>query len=156
MRRKDREITDRDEIISIIRKCDTCRLAIHDEPFPYIVPLNFGMEDKDGQLTLYFHSAQSGTKLDLLKKNNRVSFEMDCSHAIITYEERMSCTMGYESVIGTGTVEFIEDEEEKNRALKILLSQYHAEDYAYDTEMVRVTAVYCLKVGTMTAKRRDI
>ena len=156
MRRKDREITDRDEIISIIRKCDTCRLAIHDEPFPYIVPLNFGMEDKDGQLTLYFHSAQSGTKLDLLKKNNRVSFEMDCGHAIIMYEERMSCTMGYESVIGTGTVEFIEDEEEKNRALKILLSQYHAEDFAYDTEMVRVTAVYCLKVATMTAKRRDI
>ncbi|WP_278453702.1 pyridoxamine 5'-phosphate oxidase family protein, partial [Thomasclavelia spiroformis] len=57
MRRKDREITDFDEIMNIINKCDTCRLALFDKEFPYIVPLNFGVDIRDEQLYLYFHCA---------------------------------------------------------------------------------------------------
>ena len=78
MRRKDREVTDRNEIIEIMRRCDVCRLAIHDEGYPYIVPLNFGLLVDEESMTLVFHSALEGTKLDLLKIDNRVSFEMDC------------------------------------------------------------------------------
>ncbi len=52
MRRKDREITDFDEIMNIINKCDTCRLALFDKEFPYIVPLNFGADIRDEQLYL--------------------------------------------------------------------------------------------------------
>ena len=94
MRRKDREITDFDEMMEIVKKCDTCRLALNDGEYPYIVPLNFGHEVKDGKLTLYFHCANEGKKLDLIRKNNKVTFEMDCDHNFILYEERMSCTMG--------------------------------------------------------------
>ena len=54
MRRKDREITDFDEMMKIIAKCDTCRLALFDDEFPYIVPLNFGTDVEEGQLYLYF------------------------------------------------------------------------------------------------------
>ena len=71
MRRKDREITDFDEMMKIIAKCDTCRLALFDDEFPYIVPLNFGTDVEEGQLYLYFHSAKVGTKLDLIRKNNK-------------------------------------------------------------------------------------
>ena len=71
MRRKDREITDFDEMMKIIAKCDTCRLALFDDEFPYIVPLNFGTNVEEGQLYLYFHSAKEGTKLDLIRKNNK-------------------------------------------------------------------------------------
>ena len=69
MRRKDREITDFDEMMKIIAKCDTCRLALFDDEFPYIIPLNFGTDVEEGQLYLYFHSAKVGTKLDLIRKN---------------------------------------------------------------------------------------
>ena len=48
MRRKDREITDFDEMMKIIAKCDTCRLALFDDEFPYIVPLNFGTNVEEG------------------------------------------------------------------------------------------------------------
>ena len=48
MRRKDREITDFDEMMKIIAKCDTCRLALFDDEFPYIVPLNFGTDVEEG------------------------------------------------------------------------------------------------------------
>ena len=105
MRRKDREITDFHDIMDIMNKCDTCRLAFFDQEYPYIVPLNFGVNIEDGQLYLYFHSANQGTKLDLIRQNNKATFEMDCEHNIILYDERMSCTMGYASVIGHGEIE---------------------------------------------------
>ena len=48
-------------MMKIIAKCDTCRLALFDDEFPYIVPLNFGTDVEEGQLYLYFHSAKEGT-----------------------------------------------------------------------------------------------
>lgn len=80
MRRKDREITAFDEIMKIIAKCDTCRVAMFDETFPYIIPLNFGTDLEDTQLYLYFHGAKIGKKIDLMKQNKNVSFEVaSCS-----------------------------------------------------------------------------
>lgn len=154
MRRKDREITDFDEIIKIIRKCDTIRLAINDEDYPYIVALNFGMEVVDGQIFFYLHSALKGKKIDLLKKDNRVSFEMDTDHIFIMKEEKMSCTMGYESVTGRGRIEFLK-EEEKFEALKILMAKYHQEDFEFNTKLIPATNVMRLKVENIWAKRRN-
>ena len=111
MRRTDREITDRAEILAVMEKCQVCRLALHNGDYPYILPVNFGMEEKDGQLVLYCHGAAEGTKYDLMRADPRASFEMDCEHNIILYDERMSCNMGYESVIGYGEVEFLSEEE---------------------------------------------
>lgn len=153
MRRKDREITDFQEMIEIIKKCDVCRLALNDEGFPYIVPLNFGLEVKGEQVFLYFHAAAEGRKLELLAKDNRATFEMDCGHNLILDEERMSCSMAYESVIGHGTIEIV-SEEEKFAALKILMRQYHAEDFPFNTDMIKVTTVLKLTVHDMTGKRR--
>ena len=156
MRRKDREITDVDEMINIMKKCDTCAIALNDEEtgFPYIVPLNFGMEVKDGQVFLYFHGAMKGKKLDLIQKDNRATFEMDCEHNFIWYVERMSCTMGFASVIGHGTIEIVPDED-KYEALKILMRQYHAEDFKFDTRMMSVTTVLKMTVTDMIGKRRN-
>ena len=144
MRRKDREITDFDEMMKIIAKCDTCRLALFDDEFPYIVPLNFGTDVEEGQLYLYFHSAKVGTKLDLIRKNNKVTFEMDCEHNIILYD----------GVIGHGIVEFVEDEN-KIAALKILMRHYHEEDFKFNEKVAMMTEVFRVKVLDMTGKRRD-
>ena len=154
MRRKDREIKDFNEIIEIIRKCDVCRIALHDGDFPYIVPLNFGLDVQGQQVFFYFHAAAEGKKLDLIAKDNRASFEMDCDHHFILYEERMSCTMGYASVMGHGTIEIV-PEEEKYNALKILMRQYHAEDFAFHTDMMKVTTVMKMTVIDMVGKRRN-
>lgn len=154
MRRKDREITDFNEIIQIIKKCDVCRIALNDDGFPYVVPLNFGFEVQGEQVFFYFHAASEGRKLELIAKDNRATFEMDCDHNFILYEERMSCTMGYESVIGHGTIEIL-PEEEKYRALKILMRQYHAEDFLFNTDMMKVTTVMKMTVLDMTGKRRN-
>ncbi|RHM63514.1 MULTISPECIES: pyridoxamine 5'-phosphate oxidase family protein [Coprobacillaceae] len=154
MRRKDREITDFNEIIEIVKKCDVCRLALKDDDLPYIIPLNFGMNIENNQLVLYFHGALEGKKIELMKQDPRATFEMDCNHQFILYEERMSCTMGYESVIGHGTIEFIEADK-KYEALKILMRQYHSEDFQFNTNMMKSTSVFKLTVSDMTGKRRN-
>ena len=153
MRRKDREITDFQEMIDIIRKCDVCRLALHDGDYPYIVPMNFGLEVQGRQVFLYFHCAAEGKKLDLIKKDSRAAFEMDCGHELILDGERMNCTMAYESVIGYGTLGTV-PEEEKYAALKILMRQYHAEDFPFHTDMMKATMVLKMTVCSMTAKIR--
>lgn len=154
MRRRNREIKEFDEIVKIIKKCDSLVLGLNDEGYPYLVPLNFGMDIEDGQLYLYFHCAKEGKKLDLIQKDNRATFEMDCNHNFILYEERMSCTMGYESVIGQGTIEIVA-EDKKYDALKILMRQYHAEDFQFNTDMIKVTTLLRLKVEKLTGKRRN-
>ena len=97
MRRKDREITDRNEIELIIEKSTVCRLAMADDSGPYIVPLCFGFRNN----TLYFHSAAEGKKLGFLRKNPRVCFELDCDTEVRTGGKACDFSMRYRSVIGS-------------------------------------------------------
>ena len=62
--------------------------------------------------------------------------------------------MGYASVIGHGTMEIVPDED-KYKALKILMRQYHAEDFQFNTDMIKVTTVMKLTVIDMIGKRRN-
>ena len=121
MRRNDREITEFSEMTDVMKRCDVCRLALNDEEgYPYLLPLNFGMEETDGRVTLYFHGAKEGKKYDLIRKDARASFEMDCSHRLVLSEKEdgCQCTMEYESVIGQGTIEILSDAE-KQKALNL-------------------------------------
>lgn len=153
MRRKDREITEREDMIRIMKKCDVVRLALNDEGYPYILPLNFGMEIVDDTIVLFFHGAAEGKKYELIAKDNRVSFEMDCSHRLVMDEEQGSCTMEYESVIGRGFVEILKDEEKYN-ALCILMKHYHQETFPFNRDVMPQTTVFKLTVEEVTGKRR--
>lgn len=152
MRRKDREITDFNEIIGIIKQCDVCRIVLHDEDYPYIVPMNFGLDVQGQQVYFYFHAAMQGKKLDLIQKDNHVTFEMDCQHQLVFDENRGNCTMEYASIIGQGTIEIVSSEEKYN-GLKILMRHYHAEDFKFNKDMMKVTTVLKLTVENMTGKR---
>jgi|GEM_PF-37119 len=154
MRRSDREVKDFEDAVGIIKKCDVCRLALWDEEYPYILPLNFGVQVSNGNITLYFHGAVDGKKLDLIRKNNKASFEMDCSHNLITDVTAGYCTMEYESVIGNGTISFVEGDD-KIKALDILMDNYPAEPgFKYNPAAIPRTAVYKLEVSGFTAKRK--
>lgn len=153
MRRSDREITDFNEMIEVMERCDVCRLALHGGDYPYILPLNFGMEVQDGRITLYFHGALEGRKYELMKQDNRAGFEMDCTHRLVLDEEQGNCTMEYESVVGHGIVEIV-PEEEKYRALRILMKHYRREDFPFNEAVVPKTTVFKLTVEEITGKRR--
>lgn len=155
MRRSDREITNIDEMVEVIRKCDVCRIALNDDGFPYILPLNFGLDYTDGVIKFYFHSALEGKKLDLIQADNRAGFELDCNHQLQYFEDRGYCTMSYESIIGKGTIEILGDEA-KMEALRKLMDQYHpGKDAYFNPAAMSRTTVYCLTVSEITGKRKE-
>lgn len=155
MRRSDREIKDITEIVEVMKRCEVCRLALNDDGYPYILPLNFGMEEQNGKIILYFHSALEGKKVELFEKDNRASFEMDCKHQLQYFEEKGYCTYAYESVIGKGKIEILPDEE-KLHALKVLMDHYHPGKNAYFGEAaIPRTLVYKLVVEEVKGKRKQ-
>lgn len=151
MRQSKREVKEFKDIIAIMQKCDVCRIALNDDGYPYILPLNFGMYIEDNIVELYFHGATEGTKYSLIERDNRASFEMDCEHELLTYTERGYCTMAYESVIGRGHIEMLGDNEKVN-ALNILLKHYHKEGFEYSKAALPRTKVFKLIVEDMTGK----
>ena len=154
MRKSDREIKSKEEIIDIIKRCDVIRLAFNNGDYPYILPLNFGFEVKDDKAIFYLHSALEGTKVDIMKKDNRASFEMDTKHELQYYEEKGYCTMSYESIIGRGRIRIL-PEDEKMNALKKLMGHYHKSENTYfNPAAISRTLVYSLEVEEMTAKRK--
>jgi len=151
MRRKDREILNMDEILEIIKKCDVCRIALFDKEYPYIIPMNFGFEYQNQQIILYLHCANEGKKLDLINKNNKVSFEMDCSHKLVQGNTPYDCTMEFESVIGNGIIEIMH--ENKERALSVLMQHYSKEEtFTFSDKMLLATTTLKITVESITAK----
>lgn len=141
MIRKDREITDREAIISIMRRCHVCRLAFNDDStgFPYIIPMNFGLIEENGLLTLCFHCARRGHKLDLITKDPRVSFEMECDVELVYNPAHRHNTDIFKSVIGYGHASMVEDPAHKVRMLQELVNRYHD----YHLEVTATDAARC-------------
>lgn len=152
MRRSDREVKSKEEILEIIKKCNVCRIALNNEGFPYIVPMNFGIWVEGEEIQLYFHGAKSGTKTDLIKKDPRASFEMDCEHRLIEGDLGCKYTMEYESVVGTGKIEIVEGEE-KIRALHYVMKQYSDKSFTFDQRHANVVEVFKLRVESITGKK---
>lgn len=151
MRRKNREVTGFDEMVGIMRQCEVCRIALNDDDVPYILPLNFALEVEDGQVSLYFHGATEGRKYELIARNPRCAFEMDCHHKIISNPKTRYCTFQYSSVIGRGTLEIL-PESEKFSALRKINDSYHPEGFPVNTASMPHTTVMRLRVESMTAK----
>ena len=162
MRNKLNEVKEFD----IISRCDTIRIAMFDEPYPYIVPVNFGEEIIGDQVVFYIHIdyegkridtfneplSYEGKKNDLLAKNPNTTFEMDCNHELYYRESNMSCNFRYESVVGTGRVEIV-PEEEKEKALTLLMNHYHPVSVKFNPKFVHMTQCMKIVVNDMTAKR---
>jgi nitroimidazol reductase NimA-like FMN-containing flavoprotein (pyridoxamine 5'-phosphate oxidase superfamily) len=117
-----------------------------DEGLPYVVPLCFGYEKG----ALYFHSATVGRKLEILKKNPKVSFEMDIDWVLVRSGDR--CNMRYRSVIGFGDASLIEASEDKRNALDLIMRHYHQEPFAYPQDTLKRTAIIKVEIEEMTGK----
>jgi hypothetical protein len=156
MRRKDRELTDRADYLSILEKADVCHLAMSDNNVPYLVTMNFGLKH-DQNLVLYFHCANEGKKIDILKRNNLVCFGADIDHELFLSEKGTSCgcSMRFRSVVGMGRVSFVTDRTEKREALVAIMRHYTQMTVpVFDEEKIDRTTILRLDVEQMTGKRR--
>lgn len=149
MRRKDKQINDLKEIESIINAATVCRIALSMDDIPYIVPVNYGYRDN----CLYFHSASEGRKIDILKKNDRVCFEMEADVELVESDSPCKWSTKYRSVIGQGKALFIQNAEEKKQALDIILAHYGAGGFDYPEKNIGSLAIVKVEIESMTGKK---
>lgn len=141
MRRKDREITDYRKIKEIIQSCDCCRLGFRDGEGVYILPLNFGFTEVEGNFTLYFHSAAEGKKLALIKEQTHINFEMDTGHRLKEGSIACEYSYSYQSMMGSGDIFIVTDEAEKTTALQCIMQHYTGKNNWEFKEAMRNSAV---------------
>ena len=157
MRRKDREITDFETILSIIDECEILRVGLADGDFPYIVPLNFAYTVNGKQIDFFVHGAMAGRKYELMKKNGKCSFEMDIPLEMDCIKEKKDVTMRYKCVIGTAAITFLDGEEKQNAIDNIIMNRYEqTRNFDYNRAAVGRTAVAKLTVLELTAKVNPI
>jgi len=149
MREKDKEIKDIAAIENILSKALVCRLALCENNRPYVVPLCFGYKDN----VLHFYCSPEGKKLDILRQNNNVCFEVDIDHELIKADQACDRGMKYKSVIGFGKAVFIEDIESKRKALDIIMQQFSEKSFEYPEEAIKNTVVIKVEIESMTGKQ---
>jgi nitroimidazol reductase NimA-like FMN-containing flavoprotein (pyridoxamine 5'-phosphate oxidase superfamily) len=157
LRRKDREITDINDKLAIIEKCKFCRIGLCENNFPYVVSLNYGYTYENDELTLFFHGALEGKKIDIIKKNNNACFEIDCDTSLIEREEASHYSYAYKSVIGFGKIIFMEHNEEKSTGLKHLMKHQTGKEFMYDfsEDVLKKVCVFKMVVEEFTGKQNN-
>ena len=127
-----------------------CRLALCENDTPYLVPLSYGYANN----TLYFHSAAEGKKIEILKTNPKVCFEVESNVEVVTAPLPCNWGMKYESVAGSGIAEFIEDSSAKKEALKVIMGQYGSPDADnMNAETIEKTLVFKVRIKNVSGKR---
>ena len=145
---KKRELTFKPELESIIRKCQICNMAMVDEDGnPYVLPMNFGYEED----YIYFHSAQTGHKVDILKNNPNVCVSFSADEELKWVNEDVACSWGmrYRSVLAYGKIEFIDDFDAKEKALMIIMKTYSDIDFSFNAPAVKDVLVFRVKVNKL-------
>lgn len=156
MRRKDREVTDPALIADIISRCTCCRIGFSDDGEVYIVPLSFGYEVKDNTYTFYFHGANEGRKIDLIRKAPRVGFEMDTNYMLHEADAACGYSARFQSVIGNGAVSMVSEIGEKKHGLSLLMEHNSGKrDWTFDEKMLDAVAVFKLVTEKMSCKEHQ-
>ena len=154
--KRELEVTDINEIKEILDKSMIVHVGMVDGDEPYVVPMNYGYILEDGILSLYLHGANVGRKIDIIKKNPKVFFEMECD--VTPFEGKVACQYGttYASVMGLGKAEILEVPEDKIDGLMKFMKTQTGKDFTFDERMVSIVSVIKITATEFTAKRRPL
>jgi nitroimidazol reductase NimA-like FMN-containing flavoprotein (pyridoxamine 5'-phosphate oxidase superfamily) len=120
MKKKERELTDKNTIIEILKNGKFATISMCRVNEPYIVTLSYGFDLKRN--SLYFHSAKEGLKVEILRENSNV-----CGTVVEDLGYVMNdCSHKYRSIVFWGKMATVEDLEEKKYGFNIILN--HLED----------------------------
>lgn len=150
MRKTNQEITDKSVLDEILTNSKICRLGMIDNGLPYVLPFNFGYHEN----CIYIHSAPEGKKIDILKKNPLVCFEVEQQADIV--EDEIACKWStlYRSVVGYGNVQLVTEFEAKKRGLEIIMTQHgYKGKMEFETKEVEFIVILKLQIESMTGKQ---
>ncbi len=155
MRRKDKEIANYQEVEELLSNALVGRLGTCFDNIPYITPVNF-VYDKD---KIYFHSALEGRKIENIKSNPNICFEIDEVKSIIPGRQRpCTSTTEYKSIIIFGDIQIVTDVEEKIFALNKLIEKYAPQSPKLSSSSGATARTNVLVIGIkeMTAKQSPV
>lgn len=153
MRRNDREITNTDELLAILQRGLVCSLACMDGAKLYSVPLNYGVGYDESGFTLYFHSGNTGTKLELLRQNAQAAFTILGEHSLLVSQHPCDFSMAYESVCGVGTVRFLTGSEKETGLQTIMLHYAPDQTFSLPPQALEAVTVFALHVEQISGKK---
>jgi len=156
MTKRERQIFDPQQIQQILDTSKVLHLGLAVNNEPYVVPMNYGYTMEDGKLTVYLHCAHQGKKLDMIRANPNVFFEMDCD--LTPFEGEKACQYGiaYSSVMARGKAVIVEDVEEKMKGMSVLMKTQTGKDFTFNQRLVSIVTVIRIDVSEYTAKHRPI
>jgi nitroimidazol reductase NimA-like FMN-containing flavoprotein (pyridoxamine 5'-phosphate oxidase superfamily) len=149
MRRKDRVISDRAEIDTILASTKVMHLALADGDAPFLVPVFYAY---DGT-SMYFHSASAGTKIEILKRNPKVCFEVSIDHGVIESDQACDFEARHRTVIGFGKAHFVEEELEKVQILDQIVGRFTEKQFEYPKANLRHTSVIRIEIESIKGKK---
>ena len=154
--RRELQITDQNRILQILDTAQVLHLGLSVNDEPYVVPMNYGYTEENGKLVLYLHSAVRGKKLDMIRQNPKVFFELCCE--LQPFEGKVACQYGmsYSSLMGRGTATLVEDVEEKKKAMTLLMKTQTGKDFSFEDRLVSIVTVIRVDVSQYTAKHRPL
>uniref|UniRef100_UPI00321800C1 pyridoxamine 5'-phosphate oxidase family protein n=1 Tax=uncultured Draconibacterium sp. TaxID=1573823 RepID=UPI00321800C1 len=143
-------IEDRKEIEDVIKACKTCFVAMSDSDTPYVLPMNFAL---DGDFVI-LHSAQEGRMWETIQKNPKVCINWTLGEDLAWQDVQVGCSyrVKSKSVIVEGTVEFIDDFDEKYRCLGLLMKQYSDREFKFGTPAVKNVGILKVSIDKLSAK----
>ncbi len=152
MRQANKEIRDKEIIIDLLKTAHVGRLGtLSADGYPMVKPLNFAYHAGK----IYFHSAREGEKIDDIRRDSRVCFEVDLPIALVkSAGSPCRAEYLYRSVIIRGRAHIVEDPAEQIEALRSLMEKYQPEG-GYGTfpeEKVKITGVVRIDIEEMTGK----
>ena len=149
MRKARQEIKDNAVLEEILKGALICRLAMIDGKLPYMLPFNYGYRAG----VLYIHSAPEGKKIELLRKNKRVCFEVEDRMEITRGERACDWSTRYRSVVGYGDVDILEDEAGKQEGLEVIMAHHGAPDLIeFNPDNMKRMVILKLTIRSMTGK----
>ncbi|MDG6027741.1 MAG: pyridoxamine 5'-phosphate oxidase family protein [Candidatus Brocadia sp.] len=156
MRRKDKEITGADEIEEILLSAMVGRLGTCADGVPYITPMNFTYERE--KYRIFLHCAQEGRKLQNIRSNPNVCFEVEEVKEVIVKQPTCASSVAYRSVVLFGSIKIISEVDAKNYALQKLAEKYAPQNpkVPFTDAMLNKTAVLEIEIREMTAKRSPV
>ncbi|MBD3405328.1 MAG: flavin-nucleotide-binding protein [Candidatus Lokiarchaeota archaeon] len=145
IRRKEKEITEETELLQIIKSCKYVTLAMCTDNEPYLVTLSYGFDEENR--CMYFHCANEGKKIDILKQNPIVWGQVIIDEGYVTGK----CDHLYASVQFKGIVTFLESADDKRYALRSMIDMLE-----YDPDIVYKEQVTEKSVKRVMIGRIDI
>jgi nitroimidazol reductase NimA-like FMN-containing flavoprotein (pyridoxamine 5'-phosphate oxidase superfamily) len=152
MRKSKKEIKNRDIIVDLLKTCDVGRLGtVGADGYPMVKPLNFAYHSG----SIFFHTALEGEKMEHIRRDDRVCFEVDLPMAYVRGADNpCSAEYLYRSVIIRGRARIIEDRDEKMFGLRRLMEKYQpAGGYGeFREDKLQITGVVRIDIEEISGK----